>query len=568
MLQTSLFKTSEPEKKVTQARTGDPDGLRDYQRHRVDQCITLLAAFRSVLLNMHTGAGKTVTAGTIAKHWPGRVLWLAHRDFLCHQARVELSRLSGEYVDLEKANWRAGDSRLVVASVQSLKGTRLTGKPSDSYSLIITDEAHHGTSSSYRAIYDHFSGAKLLHITATPKRTDKIGMHNITEAHCDPFDIETGLVWGSFVPIVTVSEFIDNIDLSKIKTQAGDLALGDLETQIAENAGSIAKLCVKHMGDYQTIVYTPGVASAHAVAATLREMGYTAIAVDADTEDNVRIQVLKDFRERKLQYVVNCAIYTEGLDVPGARGIVIARPTKSESLYIQMAGRGGRPEGWIGSLATSIERITAIASSAKPNFKLLDITGHAGKHSLVCGTDLLGGRRIKEAVNIVKEQIKNGRNDGATIDEMLDEAEKSLKQQEEESRRRIAEVAAQAEVISRTSTFDPLKKLGFDERHHGEEPSNPASPASPDDVTWLKKNRLPHKNVTRGMASKLRRQASEWAKANLASWRQRHLLSQFKQPVDIPFSVASQAIDHIIKSNFNPNFLTLSRIIDAGIPGK
>ena len=42
--------------------------------------------------------------------------------------------------------------------------------------------------------------------------------------------------------------------------------------------------------------------------------------------------------------LVNVAIATEGFDLPDASCIVIARPTKSLSLYLQMVGRGLRPK--------------------------------------------------------------------------------------------------------------------------------------------------------------------------------------------------------------------------------
>jgi hypothetical protein len=41
--------------------------------------------------------------------------------------------------------------------------------------------------------------------------------------------------------------------------------------------------------------------------------------------------------------VCNCAVLTEGWDLPELRCVILARPTKSVGLYLQMAGRGLRP---------------------------------------------------------------------------------------------------------------------------------------------------------------------------------------------------------------------------------
>jgi len=560
MLQRNLFAPDEPAE--LERAAGDPDGLRDYQRLRVDQTLKLFENNRSVLMSLHCGAGKTRTASSIIKHWPGRCLWGAHRDFLCQQARAELSKLTREYVDLEKANWYSGDSRIVVASIPTLRGDRLRKFSPDAFSLIVLDEAHHAASKSWRAVLEHFKDSKVLLITATPKRADKLGMWNVAGVHCDPFGIDAGLSWGSFVPIVPISEFLDEVDLSQIKTSAGDLSLNELEEQIVKSAAHIAQLTVKHTEGLQTIVYTPGVASAHATAASLVKLGKTAASVDADTPWETRKDVLAKFESGEIQYVVNCSVYTEGLDVPGARAIVIARPTKSESLYIQMAGRGGRPEGWIGNLPTAEERKSAIAASGKPNFKLIDLTGHAGRHSLCSATDLLGGKRVKEAVEKVKEKIKQGQGGDKTLEEMLDEEEKTIREQEEESRRKIAEAAARARVQSRQSTFDPLIKLGFDQRQHGAPPGNPDEPANGAQVQWLKDNRLPWKNATAGTYEACKRQAAQWVRDGMASWRQRGALTRAGLDPNVKFLEAKAIIGYMDQSkNWHPNPKIVERVL-------
>ncbi len=450
-----------------------------------------------------------------------------------------------------------------MASVQTLRGARLRKFAPDRFKLIVIDEAHHATAASYRAILDYFPGAKVLLITATPKRSDKIGLHNVAESHCEPFGIQEGLSWGSFVPVDPRSEFIEDINLSAVGTVAGDLAQGELEDQIVRSAAPIAQLSAKHMEDRPTIIYTPGVASAHAVAATLREMGLTAVSVDADTEDKVRTNVLIDFKEGKVQYVVNCGIYTEGLDVPGARGIVIARPTKSESLYIQMAGRGGRPQAHIGGLPTSSDRVRAISLSEKPNFRLLDITGHAGRHSLCTGVDVLGGEAIGAAKAIVKKRIEAGE-EVTDLGKALEEAERTVREEEEANRKRIAAAAARASVKSRESTFDPFR-LGYDERQTGEAPVNAKEPVNQAEEDWLKMNGLPWRNMTKGAYDKLRNQSRQWAKDGKATWKMRRQLEKYGFPVDLPFGIAGKICQHIRESHWNPSKAVVDGII-AGMP--
>ncbi len=56
-MQFSLFKSVAEESAPVKENAGDRDGLRPYQRDRVDECMRLLASHRSVVITLHTGAG-------------------------------------------------------------------------------------------------------------------------------------------------------------------------------------------------------------------------------------------------------------------------------------------------------------------------------------------------------------------------------------------------------------------------------------------------------------------------------------------------------------------------------
>ncbi len=454
----------------------------------------------------------------------------------------------------------------MVASVQTLRGKRLQRHRADAYSLIICDEFHHAAADTYRAIFDYFADAKIVGLTATPKRADGLGLWNVADVHCKPFGVSEGIEYGSFVPIISVAEYLDEINLGKIKTVAGDLALNELEEQIASACAPIAQLTVKHMKDRQTIIYTPGVASAHAVAATLREMGMTAASVEAKTDEVTRNRIYKDFASGTLQYIANCNILTEGFNEPNCRGIVMARPTKSESLYCQAAMRGGRPLPHVGFLPTSDARRRAISESTKPNFLLLDITGNAGKHSLATAVDILGGDAIDEKVKSKVSELDSL--DGEDLTSKIARAKKEVDDEEAEAKRsemanqaRIAEAAAKAEVKSRSHAFDAFKKLGFDDRQHGTEIDNPKQPASVADVEWLKKNKLPFRNATREYVERLKNQARQWAKDGMATWAMRKMLSGYGLPVDMKFVDAGPIIGYIKRMQFRPDKRVLDEMV-------
>ncbi|KAL9541218.1 hypothetical protein MBANPS3_009242 [Mucor bainieri] len=55
-----------------------------------------------------------------------------------------------------------------------------------------------------------------------------------------------------------------------------------------------------------------------------------------------RATILKDFKSGKVSVLVNCAILTEGTDLPRGDCILLAKKTNSEPLFKQMLGRGAR----------------------------------------------------------------------------------------------------------------------------------------------------------------------------------------------------------------------------------
>ena len=402
----------------------------------------------------------------------------------------------------------------------------------------LVHNCHHAPSKGSRAILDHFETAVVLGGTATFNRHDKLGMHNVFESIAYERGIDVGVEDGYFVPIVPVARYIDGVDFSKMKTTAGDLNLGELEEEMARVAAPIARAAVEEMGDRPCIVYTPGVASAHAVAATLNDyQPSSARAVDADTPDDERDRVLAAFDAGELQWIVNCGIYLEGLDVPKCRGIVIARPTKSESLYIQMAGRGGRPEGWIGQLPSRGERVAAIAASAKPNFLLLDITGHAGRHSL-CSAATLAGKDVDQ--NELAKVIKD--NPGLDVHSAAKEARAAVARQQAA----IARAAKEAEVIARRSVFDVFKKYGLSEPD-GQAPSDNGGPLTVNDEQWLGSNKIPATGMSHADVLKLQKTAAIWRKFDFASFRQRRTIGFMRLPTphNLPWSTAKEVITRI-----------------------
>lgn len=375
--------------------------LRDYQRAAIDGArAQLRAGKRAVLLVMPTGTGKTVVfseAIRLAAEKRGRALVLAHRTELLDQARRKLLAVAPSLrVELEQAGARASTrADVVVASVQSLKGPRLTRFAPDAFALIIVDEAHHATAKSYRTILEHFSG-RVLGVTATPDRADETKLGEVFDAVGFTYEMKAAIADGYLVPLKLRSVVVEALNLAHVKSRGGDFVEADLvaalegDEVLLEIAGPLPGLA----GDRPTIVFIAGVKNAYRLAEMLNTRTGRpgcAVALDGTSDPELRGRTLKRFERGEFQYLINVGLFTEGFDAPLVACVAIARPTQSRALFCQMIGRGTRPlTGTIDAYTSPEQRVAAIASSSKADLLVVDFTTSTAQHRLVNPIDVLG----------------------------------------------------------------------------------------------------------------------------------------------------------------------------------
>lgn len=425
--------------------------MRHYQQTAVDSVLARWERYRSTVLVMATGTGKTVVGSEIIRRRSsaGIVLWLAHRDELIKQARAAIVLNTGLSVGIEKAEQRACIDGLwgtmddvVVASVQTLStGDRLNRFKPGSVATIIIDEAHHATAASYRKIVDYFPYAQVVGLTATPDRGDKVGLCNVFD---DPkpafeYDILTGINEGFLAEIVQHQVTCSALDLSRCRVTAGDLNGADLEKAMMVDAAlhEVASPLVRLAGERPTVIFTVSVDQAHAMTEVLS--GYTSAkirAISGKTPPEERERILRDYESGEVQFLVNCNVLTEGWDGPRTACVAVARPTKSRALYAQMLGRGTR------------------LHPGKTNCLALDFVANSDTHDLATPDEALYGRPLPpEIKKIVQEMVERGM-----------PTHEALAKAQDEARERAARAAAaaaraakvQAEIAYRTKLVDPF----------------------------------------------------------------------------------------------------------------
>lgn len=503
--------------------------LRPYQHEAVEAVLRELAGHRSTLIVLPTGTGKTIVFAAVAHRWRatgGRVLVLAHREELIDQARDKITRATPLTVGIEMADARAGDelfgvsTDVVVGSVQTLsRPSRREVYQPDAFGLIVIDEAHHAPAQSYRSILDYFAPAKVLGVTATPDRADEIGMHNVFESVAFVYEIRDAIDEHYLAPIKQRAVEVEGLDLSRVRTTAGDLNEGDLEAILAdeEMLHKVVSPTVEQAGTRPTLMFATTVAHAKSLAEVInRPRPGCAVAMDGTMDRKTRHDLLVSFAAGEFQFLVNCALFTEGFDSPSIACVAVARPTKSRALYAQMIGRGTR------------------LHPGKEDLLVLDYVGNAGRHKLVSAADILGGKEAPEVVERAKELLAGGGEQ--PVHEAIDQARAQIA---EEKRRAKLVAAAKYKSVE----IDPFDVLGVTA------PQTDYARRAPSEkqLAALARFKVPidPAKITRGEASALLDKLIGRARAGMCTFKQANALAKRGLRSDVTFDQARMILDQL-----------------------
>jgi ATP-dependent helicase IRC3 len=356
------------------------------------------------LVKWSTGLGKTCLATALPDALPltKRMLFLVHRDELAQQTESKMRKWNPtRTIGVEMGDRRAGDAQIVIASVQSIgkagSPRLLQFKPED-FQVIVTDEVHHGVSQSYRTIYDHFdvkNNKEILHVglTATPNRADGKGLNEILDEIVFDMGILDGIRQGWLADLRGIRVSSDT-SLDSVGVRAGDFALEELSSTINVPVRNdlVVRAWLEHGKDRQSLVFATDIAHAKELAKAFRSYGVAAQEIYGADPD--RAAKLKFHREGHIKVLVNADLLIEGYDDWRIGCIVLAKPTKSETRYVQIIGRGTRiPEG-IDNLLRAREMGLHIE---KEDCILIDVVDATTKHSLVSLPSLFG---LNEKMNL------------------------------------------------------------------------------------------------------------------------------------------------------------------------
>ncbi|WP_413111633.1 DEAD/DEAH box helicase [Thaumasiovibrio sp. DFM-14] len=339
--------------------------LRPYQQQAVD---AVLHYFRRqgdpAVLVLPTGAGKSLVIAELAKLARGRVLVLAHVKELVEQnhAKFEGYNLKGGIYSAGLGR-REHSEKVVFASVQSVVRNLEAFK--DQFSLLVIDECHRvpeDKESSYRKVIQHLqdvnAGLKVLGLTATPYR---LGLGWIYQFHTrgqvrspEPrffrdciFELPIRYLLDE--QFLTQPKLVDmavaGYDFTSLTpTAAGHYREHELDEIIDKSKRVTPQIIEQVRAKAQTrqgvMIFASTVHHAQEIMGYLHEE--SAALIVGSTPGVERDQLIAQFKEKKIKFLVNVSVLTTGFDAPHVDLIAILRPTESVSLYQQIVGRGLR----------------------------------------------------------------------------------------------------------------------------------------------------------------------------------------------------------------------------------
>jgi DNA repair protein RadD len=316
-----------------QGEVGVAHEPREYQQTAISAAKASLDAGKCPILAAPTGAGKTFMGVRIAQAAARRTLWVAHRRELIFQARDAVEEAGGDAGLVLAGEPENVAAPFQVASVQTL--IRREAPPAD---LLVIDECHHARGATYLRLIAKYP--RRLGLTATPFRLDGKGLRGagfddiIVSAYADDLcaagTLHAPTVYAGASP-----------DLGGVKVTAGEYNLAGLSerSNTVVLVGNVVETWKRLASGKRTVVFAVDVAHGASLCARFVENGIAAELVTGETPKPEREASIARLAAGITLVLVNCMVFTEGWDLPALEVAVVARPTASRNLHLQMLGR-------------------------------------------------------------------------------------------------------------------------------------------------------------------------------------------------------------------------------------
>lgn len=252
----------------------------------------------------------------------------------------------------------ATKSHIVITNIQQLATSVdkwLAQFADNFFDMIIVDEAHHSAAASWKKVVEHFPNAKIIHMTATPFRSDRQ-------------EIDGELVFRYPFRSATLKGYIKRLKASYVAPAEIELGFSDergrtytlddvlklKEEEWFSRGVALARPCNQHIVDsslekleelrqtgtrHQLIAVACSINHAREIRSLYQERGFNAEVIHSKQSDDEQTAILNDLRNGTLDCIIQVQMLGEGFDHPKLSVAAIFRPFRSLAPYIQFVGR-------------------------------------------------------------------------------------------------------------------------------------------------------------------------------------------------------------------------------------
>lgn len=384
---------------------------REYQLEAVYSIFRYFEANKSnsgdPVVVLPTGTGKSICLAEffrlVCQWWPGqKMMLLTHVKELIQQNANKLKELWPEApLGIYSSGLKKKDvhHQIIYAGIASVaKKASLFGN----VSLILVDECHL-ISPKDATMYAKFFAElreinpylRIIGFTATPFR---MGFGPITRQEGDEeqgidamfdevvFDGSSVEFFNWFIqegylmPLVPKRTKMQ-LDVNGVAKRGGEYVASELQAAVNKQEANQAAIeeALEWGSDRKSwLVFCSGIEHSCDVADLLNENGIPAKAIHSKMSDKERDEAIADFKAGRLRALTNNNVLTTGFDCPSIDLILMLRPTGSPILWVQMLGRGTRPDYAPGyDISDREQRLEAIQMSDKHDCLVLDFSGNS-----------------------------------------------------------------------------------------------------------------------------------------------------------------------------------------------
>ena len=359
----------------------DNDSLRDPQRDGYLRTAEFLRAGKNkAILQIPVGCGKTGLAALLP-------LGLAKGRAIVIAPNLTIKKGLYEAMDItnrQKCFWRkagvlsqdqmaagplactldsgnisvATKSHIVITNVQQLSTNVdkwLTQFSDDFFDMIIIDEAHHSAAESWQKVIERFPNAKIIHMTATPFRSDRQEIDGELVFRY-PFRSATlkGYIKRLKASYVAPSEIELGFADERGRTYSLDEVLKLKEEEWFSRGVALARPCNQHIVDsslekleelrqsgtqHQLIAVACSINHAKEIRSLYNERGYNSEVIHSKQTEDEQEAILTSLRNGTLDCIIQVQMLGEGFDHPKLSVAAIFRPFRTLAPYIQFVGR-------------------------------------------------------------------------------------------------------------------------------------------------------------------------------------------------------------------------------------